>query len=360
MRGPNTSRVQRAIARATELHLDASNGPPTEFRIFPKGTFTTRNHPDVTFVFDEESARSVMEAARVWGNQFHADYEHAALDPGERGSPAAAWFDLAVRDDGLWAVNVKWTEHAQKAISSREYRYHSPVWKFDERTGRVLEFINLALTNLPATDHMVPIAASLTSPSLESKPMKTVLAALKLADSATEAEALAALSRVQELQTSVANLTGTATPAEMVGTLQAFKASHEALAATRQELDTLKAEKEKGELEKVLDEGVKAGKLTAAMLEWARKQPVAELKAYLAVAHRVIPTKANPPKGSDAGGTTTENATVEATDGDRYMANLTGTDIKLIAASRARHGGRVPRGDWLGDKASHDASALSE
>jgi phage I-like protein len=358
--GPNTSPVQRACARATELPGDLAKGPPKEFRIFPRGTFTTRNH-DRPFLFDEESARLVMEAARVWGNQFHVDYEHAALDPGERGSPAAAWFDLEVRDDGLWAINVQWTEHATKALASREYRYFSPVWNFDEKTGRVLQLLNIALTNLPATDHMVPLAASQRhQQNQEQAPMKTLLAALKLSESATEAEALAALSRVQELQTAVSSLTGKATPAEVVGTLQAFKASHEALAQARQELEALRAEKEKVELEKVIEEGLKAGKLTQAMLEWARKQGVAELRAYLAVAHRVIPTPAKPPKGEGKGGENQEEAALEVTEADRHMAHLTGTDLKLIAASRKRHGGRVPRGEWLQDRASHESTAAQE
>jgi phage I-like protein len=352
--------VQRAFARATELVIDPAKGPPTAFRIFPKGTFTTRNHPDA-FLFDDESARLVMEAARVWGNQFHADYEHAALDPGEHGSPAAAWFDLEVRDDGLWAVNVQWTDKATKALASREYRYFSPVWNFDEKTGRVLQFINLALTNLPATDHMEPLAASQRhTTNQEPKPMKTVLAALKLSESATEAEALAAVSRVQELQTAVANLTGKSAPADALAVLTAFKASHDTLAAANQELEALKAERTKADLEKVIEDGMKAGKLTAAMMDWAKKQTPEALKSYLAVAHRVIPQKANPPKGSDTAGTTPDDAGAQVTDADRYMANLTGTDVKVIAASRARHGGRVPRGEWLQDKASHEATVPAE
>lgn len=325
-----------------EVPLPEGKAAPSEFRIFPRGAFTTRNY-DIPFYFDDESARLVMDAAKEWGNQFHLDYEHAALTPGEHGAPAACWFDLEVRADGLWAVNAKWTDRAAAALAAREYRYFSPVYFYDD-TGRITEFVNAALTNLPATDGMVPLAASRTAPPhLEKKPMKTLLAALRLADSASEADALAALSSVQAFQVAVLSLAGKATHQEALGVLQGFKASHEQVAALTTEVSELKKASAAAELEKAIEEGKQAGKISPGMEPWARTQTPEAIKAFLSVAPKLLPTVTKAPKDKGV-----ENG--ELTKADLRLAKLTGTDPKLISASRARHGGEIPRASNLFDQ----------
>ena len=130
--------------------------PPREFRIFPFGRVETTKG---VFLFDQEAARRVMQAWRDYGNRLSIDYEHQALEPVANGPvPAAGWFDLEVREDGLWAVNVEWTPRAAELLRNREYRYFSPAFYVDEE-GRIVELINLALTNIPATKRMEPLVA---------------------------------------------------------------------------------------------------------------------------------------------------------------------------------------------------------
>lgn len=130
--------------------------PPREFRIFPFGRVETTKG---VFLFDQEAARRVMRAWRDYGNRLSIDYEHQALEPVSNGPvPAAGWFDLEAREDGLWAVNVEWTPRAMELLRNREYRYFSPAFYVDEE-GRIVELINLALTNLPATKRMEPLVA---------------------------------------------------------------------------------------------------------------------------------------------------------------------------------------------------------
>lgn len=130
--------------------------PPREFRIFPFGRVETTKG---VFLFDQEAARRVMRAWRDYGNRLSIDYEHQALEPVANGPvPAAGWFDLEVREDGLWAVSVEWTPRAAELLRNREYRYFSPAFYVDEE-GRIVELINLALTNLPATKRMEPLVA---------------------------------------------------------------------------------------------------------------------------------------------------------------------------------------------------------
>lgn len=132
---------------------------PTEFRIFPRGTFSTTKGE---FTFDDASAKSVLAAWRDHGIELSLDYEHAALeDSGEiaGGAPAAGWYGLEVRDGQLWAVNVRWTPRAAEYLGNREYRYISPAFTTDAK-GRVTRLINVALTNLPATDDLPALVAA--------------------------------------------------------------------------------------------------------------------------------------------------------------------------------------------------------
>lgn len=140
--------------------LVEGSAPPTEFRIFRAGVNESTKGPAT---FDAEAAKAVMAAWQDYGNDLPVDYCHAmirpAIDPAEAGK-AAGWFDLEVRDGELWAVNVRWTEAAAQALMAKEYRYVSPAFYTDEE-GRVVEIVNVALTNIPATkDQDALMAAS--------------------------------------------------------------------------------------------------------------------------------------------------------------------------------------------------------
>ena len=85
--------------------------------------------------------------------------------------------DAGDQAPGLWAT-VEWNQPAREKLSTREYRYLSPVVglefpeaeveetedetviSFPKGLPVVVELINAALTNDPAIDGMVPVAAS--------------------------------------------------------------------------------------------------------------------------------------------------------------------------------------------------------
>ena len=135
--------------------------PPREFRIFSAGVNETSKG---AFLFDGPAAALVLAAYRDQGNELMVDYEHAALgstnapDPAQAGK-AAAWFDLELRNGELWAVNVRWTPPAADALRRKEWRYMSPAFHSDE-SGRIVDLLNVALTNLPATKRLQPLMAA--------------------------------------------------------------------------------------------------------------------------------------------------------------------------------------------------------
>ena len=130
---------------------------PTEFRVFPFGVIETSHG---VYRFTLEDAQALVERWRRLGNQIPIDYDHQMLD-GSPPAPAAGWADLEVRADGLWAVNVTWTPRAEEFLRNREYRYFSPAFHTEWREDgeHIVELVNIALTNLPATHKLEPLVA---------------------------------------------------------------------------------------------------------------------------------------------------------------------------------------------------------
>ena len=127
-------------------------GPPAEIQVIPFGRHETANGP---FVLDGDGVRDIIRDFESRQNEMVIDYEHQSLGSGE--APAAGWITRLVNrgEDGLWAV-VEWTRRARRYLEGREYRYLSPVFLKEADTGRVVRFLNAALTNTPAIDGMVP------------------------------------------------------------------------------------------------------------------------------------------------------------------------------------------------------------
>jgi hypothetical protein len=156
----SASRARRVIALSIVL---AGDEPPNEFRIFTAGKVDSTKG---SVLFDEAAAKSVMAEYTTHGIDLMIDYDHAslgmAIDPALAGK-AAGWFNLAVRNGELWAVNVRWTGPAADALRRKEWRFMSPAFNTDA-DGRVTSVLNVAITNLPATRRLEPLmAASVTA-----------------------------------------------------------------------------------------------------------------------------------------------------------------------------------------------------
>jgi len=60
---------------------------------------------------------------------------------------------------GLFAVNIDWTAKARAMIAAGEYKFFSPVFKYNKQSGTVIEILMGAVTNFPALDGMEALAA---------------------------------------------------------------------------------------------------------------------------------------------------------------------------------------------------------
>jgi phage I-like protein len=172
--------------------VDVSTAP-SEFRLAAFGPNETTKG---TFVLTPENAAAIVAQKRT---DLMIDLEHLSLDQESQAfnPDAMGWARLEVRDDGLWAVNVKWTDEGRARIESRRQRYISPAITIDD-SDNVTKVINAALTALPAMLDIAPLIAANARKERSTMPqwLKDLLTQLGMnPDEATEEEMRAAVAK---------------------------------------------------------------------------------------------------------------------------------------------------------------------
>lgn len=295
-----------------------------ELQLLPAGEFRARDgRPGKlgSWRIDAAIAAKLIALAAARQTPFVIDYEHQTLLAEKNGqpAPAAGWFKaLEWRDGkGLYATDVEWTAKASAMIDAREYRFISPVFGYDSKTGAVIQLHHAALVNNPALDGMQELAGlaaakfSATQTEQECDPMseqlKKLLGLAADADDKSVEGAIAALTakagQVDSLTTEVAALkSASADPAKYVpiATMQSLQTQVADLSAKLND-------KEVGDL---VSAALTAGKLLPAQETWARelgKKDVAALKVYIETAQPVAAlggtqTGGKAPAGGDKDG----------------------------------------------------------
>jgi hypothetical protein len=172
-----TPELVRSTRRLTvALPVGDDNEPPKEFRLFRYGLNPSRNDgANGPAIFDDEAARLVMAAYEQHASgpdgqgmrrPVMIDLEHLAVkghakEMGWDGVPdlhpldARGWCALELRDDGLWAVDVDWTDDGARRIREKRQRSVSPSFWWEtlgDGSERVTEIESIGLTAKPATD----------------------------------------------------------------------------------------------------------------------------------------------------------------------------------------------------------------
>lgn len=118
------------------------------YHMVPAGEFTGR---DGRGPYTLEDAQAFIRRFNDWGVDLCVDYEHQSLDAKRKSGPvpAAGWIKaLEARETGIWS-RIEWTEAAAACLRTKEYRFISPVFTFDPRTGAVVMLTGAGLTNYP-------------------------------------------------------------------------------------------------------------------------------------------------------------------------------------------------------------------
>ncbi|MCP3048333.1 phage protease [Xanthomonas euvesicatoria pv. allii] len=335
-----------------------------EIQLTPAGAFRPSDGRDMSvpaWRIDQVIASQVLERFNARRNPPVVDYEHQTLHKETNGqpAPAAAWMRaLQWRDTGLWA-SVELTSRAAELIQAGEYRYVSPVFRYDENTGDVLAIEMAAFTNHPAIDGMEPLARRAAATFGFSDPdkdhsmnplLKAILAALALPETTTEEQAIAACSALRpKLDTldTLATALGTA-PEGAVAACSALKARAagapdpakyvpvSVVEDIKGQLAALSAENTDRKVSELVDQGLADGRLLPAQKDWATdlgRSHLASLTSYLATAHPVAALSATQTGGRQPAGGKDENGlTVD----ELAICTATGIDPKDFAASKPK------------------------
>ncbi|SOD42322.1 phage protease [Nitrosovibrio sp. Nv4] len=294
-----------------------------EVQLLPAGQFRAKDGrpKDVPHWYIDAALAEIIiaEIARL-NNSLVIDYEHQSLLAVSNGqpAPAAAWFKkLEWREaDGLYAIDVEWTQRAAAMIEAKEYLYISPVFSYDKKTGAIKSIINAALTNNPALDGMdeVTAQAAATRFSTETQELLTMnldeLLAnirwlLNLPLLATPEEIAAELQKAADVIKNgnpEAAAAGFSLPALLEARnteIVALRAAApdpakyvpiDAMQAVQTELATLRADVNGREVDGLVTAALTDGRLLPPQEAWARGlggKDIAALKSYLDIAQPV-------------------------------------------------------------------------
>lgn len=276
-------------------------------QLFPAGAFKARDGrpADVEaghWFTDAQIAARLLAKAAARATDLVIDYEHQTLNSEKNGqpAPAAGWIKGAALEWreglGLFATAPEWTERGAAFIKAREYRYLSPVFVYDTRTGAVLELLHVALTNNPALDGLASLPALAAArfqladpaaPSAEenhSVKREQLIALLGLAQDASD----------EDIQNALTMVKGSADKLpEVEAQLAAAKAKPadpekfvpvSVVEELKQDIVALKSGQVGREVDELVKAGLGDGRLLPAQEKWARDlggKDVAALKTYL-------------------------------------------------------------------------------
>lgn len=121
---------------------------PEWVHILPIGKIEGRDGRD----FDLPNPATVINAFAANGADLPVDYEHQADNPQAKASgpiPAAGWIKaLKATSEGVFA-RIDWTDRARAMIAAKEYRFISPVIRYNKLTRQVGAITGAGLVHRP-------------------------------------------------------------------------------------------------------------------------------------------------------------------------------------------------------------------
>ncbi|MDR2663645.1 MAG: phage protease [Treponema sp.] len=292
------------------LPLENKRGEiPKRIQLLPPGPVITGRDGREWIMKDGEA---VAAASNSWLPKLSIDENHAVDLKAPQGgsSPAFGWFSkVKVETNGsIWA-DVEWTEKGRAAVSGLEYRYISPVLAHNKQ-GEITAILRAALCNSPNIDLTSLNTIMPEKPAEENKDMKQILAALGLAESATEADAVTA---VGELRKSLNAASPHAVDLAAYAPRTDLAAMEAQAVKAETDLAVLNAARFKAEVEGVIDQAVKDRKIAPASKDQylslcATEDQLENLKKVFASSPAVIGEGTQAPAGPPPGTRTSLNA----------------------------------------------------
>lgn len=221
--------------------------------------------------FDNSHPQRVLDWFKSHRGDIVVDINHSTEIRAPRGeeSPAAGFVkEMALRNNEVWA-RVEWNTRGDEIIRRRDYRFVSPTYLVD-KSGKIAGIRSIALTNTPN----LYLPALNSQGSEEAKDMDLEKLAKILATDPTEISVTAALNALVAKRD---ELTAQLNAAQSeIPSIDKFmpRADYDAMAARATAAEAQLAEMKKAahdaEVNSVLDEAKRAGKIVPATVEHYR------------------------------------------------------------------------------------------
>lgn len=207
---------------ANRIVLEAE--PPSRILIAPWGKVERRDGGH--WIVSAEGAAAMVAAFERFGTDVPIDLEHQTL--GEEfaspdgSAPAVGWIKSVepVEGDGIY-TNVEWTKQGAEWISTKAYRYLSPVVMTRKDNGHAVRLHSAALTNTPMIVGMVPIVNKEVLMINSDEVYQEARWFLKLPITATEQDIM---DEMQKLLNQMRELAGVDGKADQTAVINALKA----------------------------------------------------------------------------------------------------------------------------------------
>lgn len=261
-------KTQLAVNSEIYSSVDLSDGKAPEWvELIPAGP-TVVGRDGRAWLFDDAAHQFVQTNFSSRAIDLPIDWEHATQRRAPRGeeAPAGAWIkQLEIRDGALWG-QVDWTPRGGLQVESKEYRFLSPVFDYDDETKRIVRMVSAALTNIPNL-----VMTALNQEQMENVPVKPspeLLKLLGLPETATAEQVFAAT-------TTKLNATNQALNTES-GNLERFvpRADYNAMESravnSEQALTALRTAEHTKAVDAVITQATQAGKITPATVDYHR------------------------------------------------------------------------------------------
>ena len=321
---PHRSPKAQKNAAALTFALIGNNLPEgCNAHIFPDGAFRSDDNRPARVTegslqhwqMNHAVAARLITALEAAQKPILYDYEHNSRYGDSR---AAGWITALVYEAGRGLFgHVEWVATAARQIAEKEYRYSSPYFIFDEKSGEITQIISVALTNNPALEALNAVDLTLETqtepepfnPNGENAMTPEQIAALQEKHAALSAERAALTNERATLNTENASL-----KADAVALSVERDTLKTQLAALTAEKEAAVAATEKEKHATLLTAALTDGRLTPAQKPWAEKQGLAALTEYLA-ATKPLPLIQNQfdPNAGTAALTAEEKAMCEKT-----------------------------------------------
>ncbi len=186
----NASEASDAIGCGLALNFEGDE-PPDVVQLLPRGPKLQGIDGRAWTLPDPAKLVEAFNAGRL---DLPVDINHATQLKAAKGdeAPAVGWITALEARNGELFGRVGWTKRGAQALRDRDYRYVSPVFRFDAN-GVVTAMRGAGLVNSPNFDMPALNAAQ----SAEEPMDKDLLKKLGLAETATAADAIAAVDKLQ-------------------------------------------------------------------------------------------------------------------------------------------------------------------